>query len=323
MGVQLKYCVVGAGAHAHQWKCACRSANAFSKVHAFGAGSYKETQVTVRLQRYDKKVAEAAAKLAAAKIGSIRGSISHDQSPFHGDYRGKKPVEKAEPVEFAEIVRLTPSGWRNTAAANGQQRARRDRSDIDRQLDRKADASNLSRRAVLGQVRQQGPADQENFLDLELAILPDCRLPGGLLSSRLACNESMVNRDKKLRLDEWLAANGFYDSRARARDAVLRGCVRIDGVVCTKPSKGMAGTEDVKVDDPAANYVSRAALKLVHGLEHTGFDPARKVALDIGASTGGFLPGPAGARSKAGVRGRCGARPDGGFSSGRPANCQP
>ena len=47
-----------------------------------------------------------------------------------------------------------------------------------------------------------------------------------------------------------------------------------------------AGT--FEVDDPARAYVSRAALKLVAGFEHFGFDLAGAVALDIGASTGGF-----------------------------------
>ena len=44
----------------------------------------------------------------------------------------------------------------------------------------------------------------------------------------------------------------------------------------------------VSVDDPARRYVSRAAVKLVAGLDHFGLDPAGLLALDIGASTGGF-----------------------------------
>ena len=57
---------------------------------------------------------------------------------------------------------------------------------------------------------------------------------------------------------------------------------------CLKPGQGVAAGSDVRVDDPARRYVSRAALKLVAGLDRFGFDPAGSTALDIGASTGGF-----------------------------------
>ncbi len=90
------------------------------------------------------------------------------------------------------------------------------------------------------------------------------------------------------RLDEVLVARGFFASRSRARDAILRGTVRIDGVVASKPGQPVAPDCALAVDDPAARYVSRAALKLVHGLDHFGIDPSGRVALDIGASTGGF-----------------------------------
>ena len=43
----------------------------------------------------------------------------------------------------------------------------------------------------------------------------------------------MSNRQ---RLDELLVANGFYASRSRARDAILRGTVRVDGVTAAKPA---------------------------------------------------------------------------------------
>lgn len=91
-----------------------------------------------------------------------------------------------------------------------------------------------------------------------------------------------------LRLDELLVSRGFFASRSRARDAVARGAVTVDGQPAKKPGQSVAGDVAIKVDDPAQAYVSRAALKLIAGLDHFGFDPAERQALDIGASTGGF-----------------------------------
>ena len=92
----------------------------------------------------------------------------------------------------------------------------------------------------------------------------------------------------RMRLDELLVRRGFFQSRSRARDAVERATVRVAGLVAKKPGAIVAESAQIEVDDPASAYVSRAALKLVAGLDHFGFDPAGAVALDIGASTGGF-----------------------------------
>jgi 23S rRNA (cytidine1920-2'-O)/16S rRNA (cytidine1409-2'-O)-methyltransferase len=90
------------------------------------------------------------------------------------------------------------------------------------------------------------------------------------------------------RLDEVLVRRGFFASRSRARDAVERATVRVAGAVVRKPGASVAEDAAIEVDDPAGAYVSRAALKLVAGLDHFGLDPAGRIALDIGASTGGF-----------------------------------
>lgn len=92
----------------------------------------------------------------------------------------------------------------------------------------------------------------------------------------------------KTRLDEWLVENGHYASRARARDAILRGCVSMDGNASIKPSRTVLEPDSIVVDDPAASLVSRAAIKLEFGLKETGYSPKDKIAVDIGASTGGF-----------------------------------
>ena len=93
---------------------------------------------------------------------------------------------------------------------------------------------------------------------------------------------------ERTRLDLALVARGLAPTRARARDAVLRGCVTVDGRVATAASAPVGPEATILVDDPAGRYVSRAALKLVAGLERFGYDPAGRVARGVGASTGGF-----------------------------------
>lgn len=90
------------------------------------------------------------------------------------------------------------------------------------------------------------------------------------------------------RLDEALVARGLYPTRSRARDAVKRGTVKVDGVTATKPAQPI-GTEAVlTIADEARAYVARSALKLKHALDHFGLSPQRLNCLDVGASTGGF-----------------------------------
>ncbi|GAB2185482.1 TlyA family RNA methyltransferase [Roseibium sp. LAB1] len=92
----------------------------------------------------------------------------------------------------------------------------------------------------------------------------------------------------KQRLDQHLVDTGVFPSRARARDAILRGTVSVDGTLRTKPAQKTSAGASITVEDPASGYVSRAALKLIEGLDRFGVDPARRICLDIGASTGGF-----------------------------------
>ena len=92
----------------------------------------------------------------------------------------------------------------------------------------------------------------------------------------------------KQRLDQHLVDTGHFPSRARARDAILRGTVSVNGAVCGKPAQKVAANAAIAVEDPAAGYVSRAALKLIEGLRTFNVSPADKICLDIGASTGGF-----------------------------------
>ena len=90
------------------------------------------------------------------------------------------------------------------------------------------------------------------------------------------------------RLDEALVARGLCASRSRARDAVLRGTVQVDGEQAAKPSQIVGANNVLTIHDEAQAYVSRAALKLKHGLAAFGISAKGKNCLDIGASTGGF-----------------------------------
>ncbi|MGE0501575.1 MAG: TlyA family RNA methyltransferase [Rhizobiaceae bacterium] len=100
----------------------------------------------------------------------------------------------------------------------------------------------------------------------------------------------MPDRDKpeNLRLDELLVLRGLFVSRSRARDAIMRGTVRVDGVEAAKPGIAVSEAAAIEVDDPARGFVARSALKLLAGLDQFGFDPDGRSVLDMGASTGGF-----------------------------------
>jgi 23S rRNA (cytidine1920-2'-O)/16S rRNA (cytidine1409-2'-O)-methyltransferase len=94
--------------------------------------------------------------------------------------------------------------------------------------------------------------------------------------------------ENRMRLDQALVERGLAPSRARARDAVKRGAVLVDGAKEQRPGRMVAADAPLEIDDPAGGYVSRAALKLVAALDAFGFDPKGATALDLGASTGGF-----------------------------------
>jgi 23S rRNA (cytidine1920-2'-O)/16S rRNA (cytidine1409-2'-O)-methyltransferase len=98
----------------------------------------------------------------------------------------------------------------------------------------------------------------------------------------------MPDNAERQRLDQALVARGLALTRSRARDAILRGHVRIDGVAAERASLMVGPEARIELADPASSYVSRAALKLVAGLDHFGYDPAGETILDLGTSTGGF-----------------------------------
>jgi 23S rRNA (cytidine1920-2'-O)/16S rRNA (cytidine1409-2'-O)-methyltransferase len=93
---------------------------------------------------------------------------------------------------------------------------------------------------------------------------------------------------KKTRLDTLLVDSGLAASRARAADLVRRGAVRIGGEVAAKPGQLVAPDAALSVSPGAGAWVSRGGLKLEAALDAFGLEPGGRVALDVGASTGGF-----------------------------------
>ena len=107
----------------------------------------------------------------------------------------------------------------------------------------------------------------------------------GLARSAAVMDVRLVMKE---RLDQAVVSRGLAPSRARARDLIQRGFVSLDGAACVKPSTGVTPGHIVRLSIEAPTYVSRGAEKLLSALDAFAFDPARRIALDIGASTGGF-----------------------------------
>lgn len=89
------------------------------------------------------------------------------------------------------------------------------------------------------------------------------------------------------RLDAALAARGLARSRTQAAGLIAQGLVTVDGRTIIKPAHAVTDAAQLAVAEPD-HYVSRAAHKLVAALDGFGIDPAGRLALDMGASTGGF-----------------------------------
>ena len=93
---------------------------------------------------------------------------------------------------------------------------------------------------------------------------------------------------EKPRLDQLLVDRGLAGSRARAQALVIAGKVFSGARRLDKPGTRLAADTPLEVRGPDHPWVSRGGVKLAHALDHFGIDPKGLVALDVGASTGGF-----------------------------------
>ena len=93
---------------------------------------------------------------------------------------------------------------------------------------------------------------------------------------------------KKVRLDQLLVDLGLSPSRERAKVSVMEGSVFVDGQRVDKPGTAVDPARKIELRGSQLPYVSRGGLKLEKALRVFRADPAGKVCIDCGASTGGF-----------------------------------
>ena len=93
---------------------------------------------------------------------------------------------------------------------------------------------------------------------------------------------------KKTRLDQLLVDSRLAPTRSRAADLVRQGMVSVAGVTALKPGALVRADAKLAVSADASLRVSRGGQKLEAALDAFGFTAEGRVALDIGASTGGF-----------------------------------
>ncbi|GGE37577.1 putative rRNA methyltransferase YqxC [Pullulanibacillus camelliae] len=92
----------------------------------------------------------------------------------------------------------------------------------------------------------------------------------------------------KERIDVLLVQQGFYESREKARRAIMAGLVFRENERIDKPGTKIDVTTSLRVKGDPIPYVGRGGLKLEKALRVFPFSVAGKIMLDIGASTGGF-----------------------------------
>lgn len=91
-----------------------------------------------------------------------------------------------------------------------------------------------------------------------------------------------------MRLDVYLYENGYADSRSKSASLIKSGAVHINGFQILKPSYDIDEADSAEISVRRLKYVSRGGLKLEKALNTFKIDVNGCVAIDFGASTGGF-----------------------------------
>ncbi len=92
----------------------------------------------------------------------------------------------------------------------------------------------------------------------------------------------------KERADVLIHKRGLVDSREKAKRIIMEGSVYVDEVRVDKPGEKLEEDANIIIRGNPVKFVSRGGLKLEKAIEVFGFDLENKLAIDIGASTGGF-----------------------------------
>ena len=92
----------------------------------------------------------------------------------------------------------------------------------------------------------------------------------------------------KERLDVLLTQKGYFDSREKAKRAIMAGMIYIDNQRVDKAGTAISVDADIFVKESACQYVSRGGLKLEKAIKEFDMNIDGLKAMDIGASTGGF-----------------------------------
>ncbi len=90
------------------------------------------------------------------------------------------------------------------------------------------------------------------------------------------------------RLDTELVRRKLSSSTVAAQSLISSGRVQVGGALAAKASRLVSEAEAVTISDDGPKYASRGGHKLAAALDHFGINPAGKVVIDVGASTGGF-----------------------------------
>lgn len=91
-----------------------------------------------------------------------------------------------------------------------------------------------------------------------------------------------------MRLDQYLVKLGHFQSRERAKEAILASGILVNGKTAKKSSMDVNEIDNIIIDKPDFIYVSRGALKLKAALEKFEIKVFEKNCLDLGVATGGF-----------------------------------
>lgn len=94
--------------------------------------------------------------------------------------------------------------------------------------------------------------------------------------------------EKKLRIDMLLVERGFFETRERAKKALMSGIVYVDNQMIDKAGTKVDIEADIGIRGKSLAYVSRGGLKIEKAIEKYGIDLKDLTCMDVGASTGGF-----------------------------------